>query len=149
DWLYEALHRFGFANQPTSVGRGDGLRLLDCYVTAAARCAPPKNRPTPGELANCRPWLESELALLSRVRVVIALGKIAHDAFLAATHNRARFAHGALTHLPDGTVLLASYHPSRQNTNTGRLTRSMWYAIFRGARECLRRSGHASTLRRS
>jgi uracil-DNA glycosylase family 4 len=135
DWLYEALHRFGFANQALSVGRGDGLRLLDCYVSAAARCAPPGNRPTPKELANCRPWLETELALLSRVCVVIVLGKIAHDAFLAATsHARARFAHGAMTRLADGTVLLSSYHPSRQNTNTGRLTRPMWHAVFARAR---------------
>lgn len=136
DWLYEALHRFGFANQPTSVGRGDGLRLADCYVTAAARCAPPKNRPTPRELANCRPWLESELALLPGVRVVIALGKIAHDAYLAAaaTTARPRFAHGALSRMPDGTTLLTSYHPSRQNTNTGRLTRAMWHGVFARAR---------------
>ena len=137
DWLYEALYRFGFANQAASVARSDGLRLSDCYVTAAARCAPPANRPTPKELANCRPWLEAELALLTRVRVVVALGKIAHDAFLAASGNRARFAHGKMSRLPDGTVLLASYHPSRQNTNTGRLTRRMWHAIFRRARETL------------
>jgi uracil-DNA glycosylase family 4 len=155
DWLYEALHRFGFANQPQSIGRDDGLVLTDCYVTAAARCAPPGNRPTPKELLNCRPWLEAELALLTRVRVVIALGKIAHDAFLAArvaasaasaaepsrSFSRGmRFAHGAMTQFADGTVLISSYHPSRQNTNTGRLTRPMWHAIFRRARACLRRS---------
>ncbi len=142
DWLYEALHRFGFANQATSVGRSDALRLVDCYVTAAARCAPPGNRPTPRELSNCRPWLESELALLPRVRVVIALGKIAHDAYLSAAAPksaselaaRPRFAHGARTRMPDGTVLIASYHPSRQNTNTGRLTRPMWHAVFARAR---------------
>ncbi len=137
DWLYEALYRFGFANQPASVERSDGLRLKDCYVTAAARCAPPGNRPTPKELANCRPWLEAELLLLKRVKVVVVLGKIAHDGFLAASGNRARFAHGKMSRLPDGTVLLASYHPSRQNTNTGRLTRRMWHAIFRRARETL------------
>jgi uracil-DNA glycosylase family 4 len=143
DWLYEALHRFGFANQPASVSRDDGLRLRDCYITAAARCAPPKNRPTPKEIANCRPWLEAELALLTRVKVVIALGKIGHDAFLAASAAEPsrgfsrRFAHGAMIHLPDGAMLISSYHPSRQNTNTGRLTRPMWHAIFRRAREYL------------
>jgi len=140
DWLYEALHRFGFANQPTSISRGDGLVLKDCYITASARCAPPANRPSPRELADCRPWLEAELALLTRVQVVIALGRIAHDAYLAARPSVAeapkpRFAHGAMTRLIDGTTLLASYHPSRQNTNTGRLTRPMWHAIFRRARE--------------
>ncbi|MFI5279682.1 MAG: uracil-DNA glycosylase [Gemmatimonadales bacterium] len=138
DWLYEALHRFGFANQPTSVGLADGLRLKDCYITAAARCAPPANKPSPKELANCRPWLEAELALLDRVRVVIALGKIAHDAYLvAASRSRVRFAHGALTRFEDGAVLISSYHPSRQNTNTGRLTRPMWHAVFKTAREVL------------
>lgn len=138
DWLYEALHRFGFANQPTSTGREDGLALTDCYVTAAGRCAPPGNKPTPKELANCRPWLEAELALLDRVRVVIALGRIGHDAYLAAAgRSRKRFAHGATTRFENGTVLIASYHPSRQNTNTGRLTRAMWHAIFRSARKCL------------
>ena len=136
DWLYEALHRFGFASQPTSVARDDGLRLIDCYVTAAARCAPPANKPTPRELATCRSWLEAELALLPRVRVVVTLGRIAHDAYLraAAIDERPRFAHGARTRLPDGTLLIASYHPSRQNTNPGRLTRALWHAIFRRAR---------------
>ena len=144
DWLYEALHRFGFASQAESVSRRDGLRLVDCYVTAAARCAPPGNRPTPGELARCRPWLDAELALLTRVRVVVTLGRIAHQSFLAAAGGRAGppgarplFAHGALSRLADGTVLIASYHPSRQNTNTGRLTRAMWHAVFRRARRVL------------
>src|SRR5712675_51741 len=138
DWLYEALHRFGFANQPTSLGREDGLRLSDCYITAAARCAPPRNRPTPKELTNCRPWLEAELALLTRVRVVVALGKIAHDAYLVTTSSdRARFAHGSQATLAGGTTLISSYHPSRQNTNTGRLTRPMWHAIFQRARAAL------------
>ncbi|MEK6768928.1 MAG: uracil-DNA glycosylase [Gemmatimonadota bacterium] len=145
DWLYEALHRFGFANQPTSVSRDDGLRLTDCYVTAAARCAPPHNRPAPRELANCRPWLQAELNLLRRVRVVVTLGRIAHQSYLEAAgwrkelpaRERPRFTHGAEARLPDGTLLVASFHPSRQNTNTGRLTRAMWDAIFRRAREVL------------
>jgi len=136
DWLYEALHRFGFANQPTSTGRDDALALTGCYVTAAARCAPPLNKPTPRELLNCRPWLEAELALLADVRVVVTLGRIAHEAYLRAAGiaERPTFAHGATTKLPQGTLLIASYHPSRQNTNTGRLTRAMWHAIFRRAR---------------
>lgn len=145
DWLYAALHRFGFANQPTATSRDDGLSLRDCYITAAARCAPPGNKPLPQELARCRPFLVAELRLLTRVRVVVVLGRIAHDAFLRAAgwwerlapRERPRFAHGARTRLPDGTVLLASYHPSRQNTNTGRLTRPMWHAVFRRARRLI------------
>ena len=148
DWLYEALHRFGFASQPESVGRGDGLRLRDCYVTAAARCAPPDNRPSREELAQCRPHLEHELALLERVRVVVTLGAIAHESWLRAagwwSHfpagGRPRFAHGAETRFPDGVTLLASYHPSRQNTNTGRLDRGMWHSVFGRARGILRDS---------
>lgn len=142
DWLYEALHRFGFANQAESRARGDGLVLTDCYVSAAARCAPPGNRPLPVELDRCRPWLEGELALLPRIRVVVTLGAIAHRSFLQAAgwwqrlppRRRPPFAHAARAQLPDGRVLLASYHPSRQNTNTGRLTRPMWHRIFREAR---------------
>ena len=145
DWLYEALHRFGFANQALSVSRDDGLRLRDCYVTAAARCAPPGNRPTRQELELCRGWLAGELALLHRVRVVIALGRIAREAWLRASgwwdrlpaSERPAFGHGAVATLPDGTVFIASYHPSRQNTNTGRLTRAMWYRPFREARRYL------------
>jgi uracil-DNA glycosylase len=145
DWLYEALHRFGFANQPLSVTRDDGLRLRDCYVTAAARCAPPGNRPTRRELDRCRPWLTQELALLTRVQVVIALGRIAREAWLRASgwwdrlssRERPAFGHCEVATLPDGTVFIASYHPSRQNTNTGRLTRAMWYRTFREARQAL------------
>ena len=146
DWLYEALHRFGFANQAASVTRDDGLRLRDCWITAAARCAPPGNRPLPVELGRCRPYLTTELGLLRRRRVVVVLGRIAHEAFLRASgwwdrlpaRERPRFAHGEVTRLPDGTLLVASYHPSRQNTNTGKLTRAMWHAIFRRARRILR-----------
>jgi uracil-DNA glycosylase len=145
DWLYEALHRFGFANQPLSVSRDDGLRLRDCYVTAAARCAPPDNRPTRGELDRCRPWLARELDLLTRVQVIIALGRIAREAWLRASGwwdrlpspERPAFGHCEVATLPDGTVFIASYHPSRQNTNTGRLTRAMWYRTFREARRAL------------
>jgi uracil-DNA glycosylase len=149
DWLHEALHRAGFASQPHSLSRDDGQRLKDVWVTAAARCAPPGNRPTRDELARCRPFLEAENALLTRVRVVLALGGVAHEACLRAFGGwergprsatrvpRPRFAHGAETELPDGRVLMASYHPSRQNTNTRRLTRPMWHAIFRRARRLL------------
>jgi uracil-DNA glycosylase len=145
DWLYEALHRFGFASQVESRDRNDGLRLSDCYITAAARCAPPANRPTPEELTSCRSWLARELTLLTRVTVVLALGAIAHDAWLRASGWRDRlspggrppFRHGASVRLPGGPWLVSSYHPSRQNTNTGRLTRGMWHAVFERVREVL------------
>jgi uracil-DNA glycosylase family 4 len=142
NWLYAALHRAGFANQPTSVARDDGLRLAGAFVSAAARCAPPGNRPTREEIATCRTWLLGELACLDRVRVVVALGRVAHDAFLAAERARGgvvprpapRFAHGAEHRLPGGLVLLCSYHPSQQNTFTGRLTRAMLDGVFARAR---------------
>jgi len=138
DWLYAALHKFGFANQATSTDRTDGLRLRDCYITAAARCAPPDNKPTTAELDRCRPYLEAEIGLLARVRVVVTLGRIAHEAFRkAAGLGRLPFGHGVETRLPDGTILITSYHPSRQNTNTGKLTRAMWERIFRRARALL------------
>ena len=145
DWLHEALYRAGFASQPQSVSRGDGLRLMDAWVTAAARCAPPGNRPTREELARCRPFLEAENALLARVQVVLALGGVAHEAWLRASGwwerlpvpQRPRFAHGTETALPDGRILMASYHPSRQNTNTRRLTRAMWHTVFRRVRRLL------------
>jgi uracil-DNA glycosylase family 4 len=142
DWLHEALHRFGFANQARSTALDDGLRLGDCRISAAMRCAPPGNRPTREELERCAWYLESEIGLLTRVRVVAALGRIAHERWLRAagwwerlsSRVRPRFAHGAETRLPDGVTLLCSYHPSRQNTNTGRLTRAMWHPVFRRAR---------------
>jgi len=145
NWLYEALYRYGFANQAHSVSRGDGLVLSDCYITAAARCAPPDNKPSPDELANCRGFLEREVLLLSRVRVVLALGRVACDAWLRAAGwweslapaERPPFGHGREAVLPDGRTLLCSYHPSRQNTNTGKLTREMWNAIFARARRIL------------
>ncbi len=148
NWLYEALHRFGFASQPVARSRDDGLRLRDCYITAAARCAPPANKPSRTELERCRPYLAAELRLLGRVRVVLVLGLVAHDAWLKAAGwweklpggERPRFAHGTLTRLPDGTALLASYHPSRQNTNTRRLTRAMWHGVFRRVRALVDRA---------
>lgn len=137
-WLYAALHRHGFSTRPISTGRSDGLKLIDAFVTAAARCAPPGNRPSGEELRRCRPYLEAEVRLLSRVRVVVALGRVAYEAWLKASGwwgklpvaDRPLFAHGSRARLPDGTVFICSYHPSRQNTNTGRLTRRMWSAIF-------------------
>jgi uracil-DNA glycosylase family 4 len=144
DWLYATLHRFGFANQPTSTRRDDGLRLTDAYVSAAARCAPPDNKPTKEEFANCRPFLQRELQLLQRKRVVVALGRIAFDAYLAARvasrqavpQRRPQFAHGTSCQLPDMT-LIASYHPSQRNTQTGMLTQPMFDKVFATARRLL------------
>jgi uracil-DNA glycosylase family 4 len=142
DWLFAALHATGFANQPTSVRRGDGLALRDAYIAAIARCAPPDNKPLPAEIANCRPYLLRELALLTRLRVVVCLGGLALDGFLrgwaAAGRDvpspRPRFAHAAAYALPGGITLLCSYHPSQQNTFTGRLTMSMLTDVFTRAR---------------
>jgi uracil-DNA glycosylase family 4 len=148
DWLYEALHHYGFANRAESIDRTDGLRLMGATVTAVARCAPPANKPTVQELANCRPYLAGEIELLTEVRVVIALGRIAFAGFLAAWKHvdrpvpspRPRFAHGSVAFL-DGpstkVTLLGCYHPSQQNTFTGRLTREMFHRIFRDARDLL------------
>jgi uracil-DNA glycosylase family 4 len=155
DWLYRVLHRFGFASRPDSVHRGDGLTLTDCFISAAVRCAPPANRATPEELRRCRAYLAAEIRLLRRVEVVVALGHVAHDAWLRASgwherlpaRERPRFAHGAEARLPGGPVLLGSYHPSRQNTNTGRLTRPMWEAIFRRARRLTPRQAAAPRCR--
>jgi uracil-DNA glycosylase family 4 len=145
DWLYEALHRHGFASQPHSTARDDGMRLSDCYIAAAVRCAPPGNRPEPGEFEACRPYLEAELRALSRVRVVLALGRIAHESWLRASgwwlrtppRERPAFGHGASATLDGGITLISSYHPSRQNTNTGTLTRRMWHAVFEKAKRAL------------
>jgi uracil-DNA glycosylase len=143
DWLYEALHRYGFANQAESTGRRDGLRLTGAYVTASGRCAPPGNKPTASELERCRPFLEAEIRLLRDTRVVVLLGRIAWERWLRASgwwerlapRHRPRFAHAAEAVMPDGTHVICSYHPSRQNTNTGKLTRPMWHGVFARARE--------------
>ena len=150
EWLYRALHRAGFANQALSRDRDDGLVLSDCLITAAVRCAPPQNKPTPAERERCFGYLEQEFAVLRDVRVVVTLGKIADDSFhlLVKKHGayrspRARFAHGAETAvaLPGSpnAICLASYHPSRQNTNTGILTEPMFDKIFTRARELARK----------
>jgi uracil-DNA glycosylase family 4 len=146
DWLFETLSRFGFANQATSTRRDDGLHLTDAYVTAAARCAPPDNKPSAEELANCRPFLERELALLKQLRVIVALGKVAFDAYLAARAARTQeiprprpgFGHAKVYQFAD-VVLIGSYHPSQRNTQTGMLTHAMFDRVFATARECLRR----------
>src|SRR5881409_2194551 len=134
-WLYEALYRHGFASQPQSLSRDDGLTLNDCYIAAAARCAPPGNKPTRVELERCRPYLEAELRLLKSTRVVLALGRISWETWLRASgwwerlspRERPGFGHDRESRMPDGTLLVTSFHPSRQNTNTGKLTRAMWY----------------------
>jgi uracil-DNA glycosylase family 4 len=137
DFLFASLYRSGYANQPTSSHREDGLRLHDCYITAAVKCAPPANKPTPAERDTCRPYLERELDLLRRVRVVVALGQFGWEAITA--HHRVRpkprFGHGAEVPLPDGTTLLGSYHVSQQNTFTGKLTEPMLDAVFARARQ--------------
>jgi uracil-DNA glycosylase family 4 len=147
DWLYRALYRAGFANQPTSTHRDDGLQLHDCYITAVIHCAPPANKPLPEEIANCRPYLLAELELLREVRVVVALGRVAFDAAIAniglATASstkrqpRPQFKHGAEVMLAGGKRLLASFHPSQQNTFTGKLTEPMLDSIFTRARELI------------
>ena len=145
DWLYGALHAAGFANQPDSKHPDDGLRLNDCYITAAVHCAPPENKPTLIEFKRCRPYLIQELKLFRRLRVVIVLGKIAFDSFLAAYQAnggilpkpRPKFGHGATTVLPNGVRLISSYHPSQQNTFTGKLTKAMFQSIFDEARDAL------------
>ena len=136
DFLYAALHRAGFANQPESRHRDDGLRLTGCWITAAVRCAPPQNRPTPAERDRCRPFLERELALLP-ARVLVALGGFAWDVLLrllGPVRPKPAFGHGATTTV-GGYTLLGSYHPSQQNTFTGRLTPAMLDDVFRRARE--------------
>jgi uracil-DNA glycosylase family 4 len=141
NFMYPVLYETGFANQPTATDRNDGLKLIDLYITAAGRCAPPDNKPLPQELANCAPFLEREIEGLENLRVIVALGKIGFDAYLnylkqqGVLKDRAGFlfAHGAEYKLPDGKTLLASYHPSNQNTQTGKLTRVMFLKIFKRA----------------
>lgn len=145
DLLYRVLYNAGFANRPESRHRDDGLRLTDAWITAAVRCAPPANKPTPHEIATCRPFLECELSLLRRTRVFVALGKIAFDNWLTMLQARGlvdsraafRFAHGAEFEIPGAPLLIASYHPSRQNTQTGRLTEQMLLQVFLRARSAI------------
>ncbi|HBY62747.1 MAG TPA: uracil-DNA glycosylase [Solibacterales bacterium] len=158
NFLYQVLHATGFASQPHSVSRTDGQRLHGSYITAAAHCAPPGNKPTPQEFRNCRGYLERELDLLKDVRVVVALGKHAFDIYLSILRDRGsiqrlsafRFAHNA-QHItaPGLPVLLSSYHPSQQNTNTGKLTEAMFRAVFERARGLLDATTPGQTPRRT
>jgi len=143
DFLFKVLHETGFASQPSGRSREDGLTLRNAYITAAARCAPPGNKPTPQEMRNCRPYLERELELLSNVRVVVAMGKIAFDVYLSILRDRGRiasrsafvFGHNVAHDTGAGQpLLIGSYHPSQQNTSTGRLTEAMLRAVFERAR---------------
>jgi uracil-DNA glycosylase len=140
DFLMRAMHRTGFANIPTSSRTDDGLTLDDAYIAVTVRCAPPDNRPTPDEIRACQAHLEAEIAALPRLRIVVALGKLAFDAWwrLQGRRPRPAFAHGRCYPLGGAPILVASYHPSRQNTHTGRLTHAMLESIFRRARSLLR-----------
>lgn len=143
NFMYPVLYETGFANQPNATDRKDGLVLRDLYITAAVRCAPPDNKPLPQELRNCAPYLDQELAGLKNAKVIVALGKIGFEAYLNSLKRKGElkvktpyvFAHGATYRMPDGRSLLASYHPSNQNTQTGKLTRSMFVNIFQQARK--------------
>jgi uracil-DNA glycosylase len=139
EFLYRALHETGFANQPESTSREDGLMLRNAYITASVRCAPPDNKPLPEEFRRCRPYLEHELRLLKNVRVVVALGRLAFDTYLTVLKvpSRARFAftHNSIHETgPNQPKLISSYHPSQQNTSTGKLTREMLRQVFESAR---------------
>jgi uracil-DNA glycosylase family 4 len=143
DFLYPVLHETGFASQPSATSSNDGLKLSGLWITSVARCAPPGNRPSTEELRNCAPFLDEEMALLSNLRVVVCLGRIAFEGLLAHAQRTGEitsragysFAHGAEFTLPGGLHIIASFHPSLQNTNTGRLTRPMLMRIFRRARQ--------------
>jgi uracil-DNA glycosylase len=145
EFLYKALYEAGFANQPTGLRPDDGLKLLNAYITAAARCAPPDNKPLPAELLNCRPYLEREIKIL-KPRAVLALGKIGWDVYLGIVRHEGMlvsraaypFAHGAEFELPSGECLFGVYHPSQQNTQTGRVTLPMYAAVLRRIRRFLR-----------
>ncbi|MGZ4815551.1 MAG: uracil-DNA glycosylase [Terriglobales bacterium] len=152
NFMYPVLHRTGFANQPSAKHVDDGLKLTDAYITAAVRCAPPDNKPTPQEIANCSPFLDRELDALTNVKVVVALGRIGFDAYLNYLRRKGIikskaeyvFGHGATYTLPNGMILLTSYHPSNQNTNTGKLTEEMFTEIFREAKRLLKRAARAA-----
>jgi uracil-DNA glycosylase family 4 len=144
DWLYRSLHKFGFASQPVSMDRDDGLELVDCYITAVIHCAPPANKPDPKEISNCRNYLIQELEFLHRIRVIVTLGRLAFDQILTLLPSRGLkkrplFHHGLELELDREIRLLASYHPSQQNTFTGKLTELMFDAIFQKARQIIGR----------
>ncbi|MFZ0392369.1 MAG: uracil-DNA glycosylase [Terracidiphilus sp.] len=151
NFLFPVLHHAGFASQPDAVSRDDGMRLSDLWITAVARCAPPANKPTPEELRNCAPWLDQEMRLLKNLRVVVCLGRIAFDGLLAwavrggilCSRSGYSFGHGLEYHLPNGLHVIASYHPSLQNTNTGKLTAPAFLKVFRRARQLAERGSTA------
>jgi uracil-DNA glycosylase family 4 len=155
-FMYPILHRVGFASQPNADSRDDGLRLLDTYITAAVRCAPPDNKPSPGEIANCAPFLDRELQALKRMKVLVALGRIGFDAYLnhlkrvgvLTSKSAYSFGHGATYTMPNGVILLASYHPSNQNTATGKLTVAMFEQIFLTTRKLVSSPAADGRLRR-
>jgi uracil-DNA glycosylase family 4 len=142
DFLFPVLHEAGFASQAKATSRDDGMKLSGLWISAVVRCAPPSNKPTPEEQRNCSAWLDREMSLLKNLRVVVCLGRIAFDGLLAwaqrsgLIQSRAGllFAHGAEYTLPNGLIVITSYHPSLQNTNTGKLTRPMFLAVFKRAR---------------
>lgn len=144
-FMYPVLHKAGFASQPTATHRDDGLCLKGAYITAAVRCAPPQNKPTPDEIANCSDFLDREMAVLKNVKIVVALGRIGYDAYLnhlkrlgmPVSKASTVFAHGAHYKMPDGRTLLCSYHPSQQNTQTGKLTEKMFLEVFLKARKLM------------
>jgi len=143
EFLFPVLHEAGFASQPNATSREDGMRLMDMWITSVGRCAPPANKPTPEELRNCAPWLDEEIRLLRELCVVVCLGRIAFEGLLSwalrkeiiQSRRALVFGHGAEFLLPNGLVVMTSYHPSLQNTNTGKLTRPMFLEIFKRARE--------------
>lgn len=143
NFLYPVLYETGFASQPTAASLNDGMKLRDLWITSVVRCAPPGNKPLPEELGNCAPFLDEEMAALRNVRVIVCLGKIGFEGVVQHLKRTGRienrrglqFAHGVEYRLPDGLTLLASYHPSLQNTNTGKLTKAMFVAVFQRARE--------------
>lgn len=143
NFMYPVLHAAGFASQPNGTHKGDGMKLRDAYITAVVRCAPPGNKPTPEELSNCSRFLDRELAGMRTVKVVVALGRIAFDGYLSYLKRRGllerkseyEFGHGAEFTTPDGRKLLAAFHPSLQNTNTGKLTRQMLLDVFKRAKQ--------------
>jgi uracil-DNA glycosylase len=147
DWLYRALHRAGFANQPSSTHREDGLVLSDCFISAAVRCAPPGNKPTTAERDSCSPFLEAELDALPDLRAIVALGKFGFDQIwrilkargVSLPTPRTPFGHGVEVPLPEGQTLVTSFHPSQQNTFTGKLTEPMFDSVWARARELVAR----------
>ncbi len=143
DFLYPVLHEAGFASHPRASSRDDGMKLTGLWITSVVRCAPPGNKPSPEELRNCAPWVDKEIALLKNLCAIVCLGRIAFDGLLAHEQRRGAtivrsnysFTHGAEYTLPSGLKAIASYHPSLQNTNTGKLTRPMFLQVFKRARQ--------------